>query len=77
MKLKVRKYRILEIMDAKGIDSIKDLGEQLDIAPTNISSLLNNKTNWNRKTLERLMEALECDLADVLEVELDKENDPQ
>ena len=39
MKLRVRKYRILEIMDAKGIDSIKDLGEQLDIAPTNISSL--------------------------------------
>ena len=53
------------------------LGEQLDIAPTNISSLLNNKTNWNRKTLERLMGALECDLADVLEVELDKESDPQ
>ena len=77
MKLRVRKYRILVIMDAKGIDSIKDLAEQLDIAPTNISSLLNNKTNWNRKTLERLMGALECDLADVLEVELDKENDPQ
>jgi len=77
MKLKVRKYRILEIMDAKGIDSIKDLGEQLDIAPTNISSLLNNKTNWNRKTLERLMEGLNCDLADVIEVELDKESDPQ
>ena len=77
MKLRVRKYRILEIMDAKGIESIKDLGERLDIAPTNISSLLNNKTNWNRKTLERLMGALECDLADVLEVELDKENDPQ
>ena len=77
MKLKVRKYRILEIMDAKGIESIRDLGEQLNIAPTNISSLLNNKTNWNRKTLERLMGALECDLADVLEVELDKENDPQ
>ena len=77
MKLKVRKYRILEIMDAKGIESIRDLGEQLNIAPTNISSLLNNKTNWNRKTLERLMEALECDLTDVLEVELDKENDPQ
>tara|TARA_R100000700_G_C3048803_1_gene69164 strand:- start:87 stop:320 length:234 start_codon:yes stop_codon:yes gene_type:complete len=77
MKLKVRKYRILEIMDAKGIESIRDLGEQLNIAPTNISSLLNNKTNWNRKTLERLMEGLNCDLADVIEVELDKESDPQ
>lgn len=75
MKLKVRKYRILEIMDAKGIESIRDLGEQLNIAPTNISSLLNNKTNWNRKTLERLMEGLNCDLADV--IELDKESDPQ
>ena len=77
MKLKVRKYRILEIMEAKGIESIRDLGEQLNIAPTNISSLLNNKTNWNRKTLERLMEGLNCDLADVIEVELDKESDPQ
>tara|TARA_R100000234_G_scaffold8834_1_gene5383 strand:+ start:1743 stop:1976 length:234 start_codon:yes stop_codon:yes gene_type:complete len=77
MKLKVRKYRILEIMDARGIESIRDLGEQLNIAPTNISSLLNNKTNWNRKTLERLMEGLNCDLADVIEVELDKESDPQ
>ena len=75
MKLKVRKYRILEIMDAKGIESIRDLGEQLNIAPTNISSLLNNKTNWNRKTLERLMEGLNCDLDDV--IELDKESDPQ
>ena len=75
MKLKVRKYRILEIMDAKGIESIRDLGEQLNIAPTNISSLLNNKTNWNRKTLERLMEGLNCDLADV--IERDKESDPQ
>jgi plasmid maintenance system antidote protein VapI len=49
MKLRVRKYRILEIMDAKGIDSIKDLAEQLDIQATNISTLLNNKTNFRRE----------------------------
>ena len=76
MKLRVRKYRILEIMDAKGIKSIKDLAEQLDIQATNISTLLNNKSNFRRDTLERLIQILDCELSDVLELQVDKESDP-
>ena len=76
MKLRVRKYRILEIMDARGIDSIKDLAEQLDIHATNISTLLNNKSNFRRDTLERLIQILDCELSDVLELQVDKESDP-
>ena len=76
MKLRVRKYRILEIMDARGIDSIKDLAEQLDIQATNISTLLNNKSNFRRDTLERLIQILDCELSDVLELQVDKASDP-
>ena len=76
MKLRVRKYRILEIMDAKGIDSIKDLAEQLNIQSTNISTLLNNKSNFRRDTLERLIQILDCELSDVLELQVEKESVP-
>ena len=76
MKLRVRKYRILVIMETRGIESIKDLAEQLDIQATNISTLLNNKSNFRRDTLERLIQILDCELSDVLELQVDKESDP-
>ena len=75
MRLKVRKYRILEIMDDKGIGSLKEMAEQLDIQSTNLSTLLNNKYNFTRETLERLIELLDCELDDVLELQVDKEQE--
>lgn len=75
MRLKVRKYRILEIMDDKGIGSLKEMAEQLDIQSTNLSTLLNNKSNFTRETLERLIELLDCELDDVLELQVDKEQE--
>ena len=70
--LRLRKYRILEIMDEKGIASIKELGLRMDTDPTNISSLFNNKTNFTRDTIERLISTLDCDLSDVLELKVDQ-----
>ena len=75
MRLKVRKYRILEIMDDKGIKSLKEMAEQLDIQSTNLSTLLNNKSNFTRETLERLIQVLDCELDDVLELQVDKEKE--
>ena len=73
--LRLRKYRILEIMDEKGIASIKELGIRMDTDPTNISSLFNNRTNFTRDTIERLISTLDCDLSDVLELKVDQAAD--
>jgi DNA-binding Xre family transcriptional regulator len=73
--LRLRKYRILEIMDEKGIASIKELGARMDTEATNISSLFNNKTNFTRDTIERLLSTLECDISDVLEFKVDQKVD--
>tara|TARA_R110000824_G_scaffold104714_1_gene248386 strand:- start:584 stop:811 length:228 start_codon:yes stop_codon:yes gene_type:complete len=73
--LRLRKYRILEIMDEKGIASIKELGARMDTEPTNISSLFNNRTNFTRDTIERLISTLDCDLSDVLELKVDQAAD--
>ena len=77
MRLRLRKYRILEIMDEKGINSLKVLGEHLSIDPANLSSLLGNKTTFTRETLEKLLGALDCELEDVLEVQVDKKEEGQ
>ena len=71
--IRLRKFQILEIMDEKGIASIKDLGSRMETEPTNISSLFNNKTNFTRDTIERLISALDCDISDVLELRVDQE----
>ncbi|ANS03717.1 putative transcriptional regulator [uncultured Mediterranean phage uvDeep-CGR2-KM23-C246] len=76
MRLKLRKYRILEIMEGKGINSLKELGICLDVEPTNLSTLLNNRTNFTRETLERLIEVLDCQIEDILEISLDDANQP-
>ena len=73
--LRLRKYRILEIMDEKGIASIKELGARMDTEPTNISSLFNNRTNFTRDTIERLISTLDCNLSDVLELKVDQAAD--
>jgi DNA-binding Xre family transcriptional regulator len=75
MRLRLRKYRILEILESRGIFSIKDLAAQLNVDPTNLSTLLNNKTNFTRETLERLIEMLDCELGDVLELQVDKKQE--
>ena len=75
MRLRLRKYRILEILESRGIFSIKDLAAQLNVDPTNLSTLLNNKSNFTRETLERLIEMLDCELDDVLELQVDKKQE--
>ena len=75
--LRLRKYRILEIMDEKGIASIKELGRRMDTEPTNISSLFNNKTNFTRDTIERLISILDCNISDVLELKVDTKEELQ
>tara|TARA_R100000008_G_scaffold32829_1_gene18428 strand:+ start:6606 stop:6842 length:237 start_codon:yes stop_codon:yes gene_type:complete len=65
--LKLRKYRILELLDQREIAGLKGLAEHLDLHPSNVSHLVNNKSNFTKKQLERLLSVLECDLNEILE----------
>ena len=67
MKVALRKYRILEIAEGRGLDSVKSLSHELGLHPTALSQLITNNTNFTKETLEKLLTLLDCELADIVE----------
>tara|TARA_R100000458_G_C8256455_1_gene232524 strand:+ start:809 stop:1045 length:237 start_codon:yes stop_codon:yes gene_type:complete len=68
MNIKLRKFRILEIVDKKDIPGVTGLAEKMGMQQSNMSQLLNNHSNFTKETLEKLLTTLECDLMDIVEI---------
>lgn len=77
MNIKLRKFRILEIVDKKDIPGIKGLAEKMGMQQSNMSQLLNNHSNFTKETLEKLLTTLECDLMDIVEIVSLDESEPK
>jgi putative transcriptional regulator len=59
--------KLLEMMGKKKIRTIKELHEKTGISRTTISDLLNgNKRSIRLETVERLCEALDCEIGDLI-----------
>ena len=77
MNIKLRKFRILEIVDKKDIPGIKGLAEKMGMQQSNMSQLLNNHSNFTKETWEKLLTTLECDLMDIVEIVSLDESEPK
>ena len=77
MNIKLRKFRILEIVDKKDIPGIKGLAEKMGMQQSNMSQLLNNHSTFTKETLEKLLTTLECDLMDIVEIVSLDESEPK
>ena len=77
MNIKLRKFRILEIVDKKDIPGIKGLAEKMGMQQSIMSQLLNNHSNFTKETLEKLLTTLECDLMDIVEIVSLDESEPK
>lgn len=69
--LKLRKYRILELAEARGYKNQNELAKSLDILPQSLSQLLGNKRNFTKETLEKLLTCLDCEIEDLIEKNFD------
>ena len=64
----------LDVMMAKRKIGLMDLSEKINITPTNLSILKNNKARAIRfETLAKICNALDCQPSDILEFEGDKD----
>ncbi|MEL0098548.1 MAG: helix-turn-helix transcriptional regulator [Opitutae bacterium] len=67
----MRKYRILELAEARGFKNQNELAASLGVMPQSLSQLLGNKRNFTKETLEKLLTCLDCEIEDLLEKNID------
>ena len=63
--LKLKKYKVLELMEAAGFNTQSDLADDLGVSRTWVSALLNGRATPSTDQLVRLTQLLKCSIDDI------------